>query len=271
MENKAVKVVLDFLKEAGEVALTCQNSLSASLKQDKSIVTEADIKLSKMFHEKIDGVFGTENHTILDEENLSSKDELFNGKKEYLWTIDPIDGTTTYFYGFNLWAIAIGLYKNYKPYMGFIYLPSIGELIYTDGTKSYYVKKAFSKEEIKQELKVKNLEINPKSIILAHRLKNYNDSKFVFLDLYSSYVLAFNTLNGSGIASFFTKPKLWDMSATLPIAVNMGMAFRSIESNEDLLSLKDLVIDDDWKLSDVYMMCGKGVYDKLKREIFTVK
>ena len=268
MENKIVNVVLDFLKEAGQLALNCQNNLSASLKQDHSIVTETDITISKMFNKKINDCFGAENHKILDEENLPSKEELFAGKNEYLWTIDPIDGTTTYFYGFNLWAIAIGLYKNYEPYMGFIYIPSIGELVYTDSIKSYHIKNIFTDNESRRELKVKNMEITPKSIILAHRLKNYNSDKFVFLDLYSSYVLGFYTLTGNGIASCFTKPKLWDMSATLPIAVNMKMDFKSIKTDKNIYSLKDLIIDNEWRLSDVYMMCNSKVYNRLKNEIF---
>ena len=270
MENKIVNIVLDFLKEAGQLALDCQNNLSASLKQDQSIVTEADITISKMFHKKINDCFGNGNHKILDEENLPSKEELFDDKNEYLWTIDPIDGTTTYFYGFNLWAIAIGLYKNYKPYMGFIYMPSVGELVYTDGIKSYHVKNVFTSNELKKELVPKEMEITPKSIVLAHRLKNYNSDRFVFLDLYSSYVLAFYTLIGKGIATCFTRPKLWDMSATLPIATNMKMDFKSIKTDKNIYSLKDLIINNEWRLSDVYMVCNSSIYNKLKEEIFVV-
>lgn len=268
MESKIADIVLDFLKEAGKIALDFQYNLSASLKADKSIVTEVDLKISEMFSERIKPFLDSGNHKLLDEENLPDREKLFNDNCEYLWTIDPIDGTTTYFYGFNLWAIGISIYKNYEPYMGFIYLPSTAELIYTDGVSSYYVKNAFNEGESKSKLQLNSLEINPKSIILQHRLKNYDINKFVFLDLYSSYVLAFYTLAGKGIASFFNKPmKLWDVAATLPIAKNIGMNFKNTKTGKNVYSLNSIDIDEDWRLKDVYIMCSDKVYNRLKSEI----
>lgn len=269
MNNEIINIVLDFLKEAGEIALKYQDNLSATAKQDKSIVTEADLTISKLFNERIKIFLDTKQHKILDEENLPKKEDFFNNDCEYLWTIDPIDGTTTYFYGFNLWAIGISLYKNYEPYMGFIYLPSINELVYTNSEKSYYIKNAFKNDEIKEELKLKDIELMPKSIILQHRLKNYDINKFVILDLYSSYILGFYTLIGKGVASFFNTPmKLWDITAILPIAKNIGMSFKNINNNFNINSLKDIETDDQWHLNNTYIMSNENLCEKIKKELF---
>lgn len=269
MNNEIVSIVLDFLEDAGNIALKYQDNLSASTKQDKSIVTEADLTISKLFNEKIKPFLDTKNHKILDEENLPNKEEFFNNDCEYLWTLDPIDGTTTYFYGFNLWAIGVSLYKNYKPYMGFIYLPSINELIYTDGDKSYYIKNVFKINETIEELSIKDVELMPKSIILQHRLRNYDINKFVVLDLYSSYILGFYTLVGKSVASFFNTPmKLWDITAILPIAMNIGMCFKNISNNTSIKSLKDIEIDSQWHLGDTYIMCNEKLCEKINKEMF---
>ena len=115
---------------------------------------------------------------------------------------------------------------------------------------------------------MKDVELTQKSVILQHRLKNYDINKFVVLDLYSSYVLGFYTLIGKSIASFFNTPmKLWDITAILPIAKNIGIVFRNIDNNFNVGSLKDIAIDDQWYLKNTYIMCNENLCEKIKKEI----
>ncbi len=262
MENEIfLNTVLNFMKIAGKIALECQENLSVAIKKDESIVTEADLTISRMFHERINDFITNNNHKILDEENLPKIEELFNNNPRYLWTIDPIDGTTTYYHGFPMWAIAISLYKDLKPYISAIYMPKMKELIYTDSKKSYFVKNAFADDEIKIVLESKPKTLTKKSIILQHKLQNFNNLKYTTLDLYSSYVLAFYTLIGNSAACFFNKPmKLWDITATLPIAYNLGIAFRDIKTGIDLEKLKIDMIDENWYIKNTYIMCDKDNY-----------
>lgn len=269
MEQKTlVNKILSFLKKSGNLALEYQDKLNFKVKTDASIVTEADLAISKMFREDFNEYLSLNNHKLLDEENLPSREDFFEDKCEYLWTLDPIDGTTTYFNGFPLWAIGLSLYKNFEPYMGFIYMPSTQELIYTDGEKSYYIKNAFAENKVKTELVLQDRELTKKSIILQHRLKNYDVNKLVVLDLYSSYVLSFYTLIGKSLATFFNKPmKLWDITATLPICKNIGMSFKNLRTGEIVKNLKDLSIDENWYLSNEYLMCNNKVFDNIKDEL----
>lgn len=264
MENKYLEVILSFMKEAGEIALEHQENLSANIKKDETIVTEADLAISRLFHKKIDN-FINEGHKILDEENLPNVDELFNNKTEYLWTIDPIDGTTTYYHGFPLWAVAVSLYKNFEPYISCIYMPKIRELIYTDGKKSYFVKNAYEESETKSILEVKPQNLTKKSVILEHKLENFERLKYTALDLYSSYVLAFYTLTGRSAGCFFNRPmKLWDITATLPIAKNLGLTFNNVKNDVKLDKLNTDMIDKDWYIRDSYLMCNEENYKDIK-------
>lgn len=266
MENEDyLKIVLDFMKEAGEIALKYQENLSASVKKDETIVTEADITISKLFHKKIENFIVKHNHRILDEENLPNIKELFSDKTEYLWTIDPIDGTTTYYYGFPLWAVAVSLYKNLKPYISCIYMPKMKELIYTDGKKSYFIRNAYCENEIKNTIISKPQHLTKKSIVLEHKLQNFDRLKYITLDLYSSYVLSFYTLSGKSAGCFFNRPmKLWDITATLPIATNLDMTFNNIKNDEKLEKLSVDIIDENWYIKNSYLLCNKENYKDIK-------
>ena len=52
--NSYVSVILPFLKKAGKLALKNQSLITGCNKVDGSIVTETDLKLSKMFKKVID-------------------------------------------------------------------------------------------------------------------------------------------------------------------------------------------------------------------------
>ncbi|MBR2141496.1 MAG: hypothetical protein IJ853_04020 [Rickettsiales bacterium] len=269
MDETVITKILSFLEEAGKIAMDYQKHLSiANWKHDSSIVTEADLTISKIFSEKFKDYMKLNNHTLLDEENLPSIKEFFDDKNEFLWTLDPVDGTTTYYNGLDLWSIGLSVYRNFEPYLGFIYVPSIGELVYTDGKNSYYIKNAFGKNEVKFKLSTPDRELTKKSIILQHRLKNYDIDKFVVLDLYSSYLLGFYTIIGKSLATFFNRPmKLWDISATLAIVKNIGMVFRNIKDDSDINSLKDIEIDDNWYLKNTYMISNEKLYKSIKDEL----
>jgi myo-inositol-1(or 4)-monophosphatase len=52
--------------------------------------------------------------------------------KEFVWAIDPIDGTRVFIDGLPLWCISLGLLQNGEAYRGAVYLPVTGEMYYTD-------------------------------------------------------------------------------------------------------------------------------------------
>ena len=64
------------------------------------------------------------NHQILAEESGA----LGNANSEFLWAIDPLDGTTNYAHGLPLVATSVGLMINGVPSVGAIYNPFSDEL-----------------------------------------------------------------------------------------------------------------------------------------------
>ncbi len=72
-------------------------------------------------------------HGILAEESgMSTTDS------EYLWIIDPVDGTTNYAHGYPLFAISIGLQFKGHTILGVIYLPYLKDFFWAiDGCGAY--------------------------------------------------------------------------------------------------------------------------------------
>lgn len=63
-------------------------------------------------------------HSILAEESGKIGDQ----DHQYLWAIDPLDGTTNYAHQYPAFCVSIGLLINGKPQVGVIYDPSQNEL-----------------------------------------------------------------------------------------------------------------------------------------------
>ena len=85
-------------------------------KGEIDIVTEADILSEKFIVCKIMKEFPS--HGILAEEN-----SRFNEAAEYLWVIDPLDGTVNYAHTYPLFNVSIGILRNGKPVAGVVYDP----------------------------------------------------------------------------------------------------------------------------------------------------
>lgn len=130
-----MKIDSAFLKKALEVATEAANAggvvmkhywgnlASISEKSSQSdLVTEAD-RLSEIQIKKLLRNHFPE-HAILAEE--SGIDKL--KESDFLWAVDPLDGTTNYTHQFPMVAVSIGLLYQNQPVMGVVYNPITDEL-----------------------------------------------------------------------------------------------------------------------------------------------
>ena len=58
--------------------------------------------------------------------------------REFVWVIDPIDGTRAFISGLPVWGTLIGLYRNGRAVMGVMDQPFTGERYFADGTEAFY-------------------------------------------------------------------------------------------------------------------------------------
>ncbi len=265
---KYFEILKNFLKKSGELALENQNHLINVDKPDGSIVTETDLTISRNFKNFIDENF--ENHYILDEETALKEKNLKQktANSEYLWIIDPIDGTKPYFHGSDLFAIAISLYKNLKPVFGVIYLPAKDKIIYNDYKNVFYIQNAFKDDEIKKPLYFKKQDINKNSLVHfpVKYVKDFiKDYKFSFVDGYSAYIYAFEVFLNIAVGSFvkYKTASMWDLYSSLPIAKSLGLEMYNIDTRETLGGINFDFFDDKLKMKNIWLITSPEYKDEL--------
>ncbi len=107
-------------KIAGDYVLNNFDGSFQIFSKDKknNLVTEIDHNAQKIIIENIKKNYP--NHLIVGEEdNIMT----IKNTSEFIWVIDPIDGTTNFVNGIPNFAISIALLKNYEPIAGAIWIP----------------------------------------------------------------------------------------------------------------------------------------------------
>jgi myo-inositol-1(or 4)-monophosphatase len=126
--------------------------LSLTTKVNKSdLVTNIDKQCQKVIEEMIIANFGSIEHGILGEESVAAGREAaalaideFVDKYDWLWIVDPIDGTTNFINGIPLSVVSIGVaYRGevkvaciYDPYRDEIFTAVKGQGAFLNGRKS---------------------------------------------------------------------------------------------------------------------------------------
>src|SRR3990167_6401155 len=109
MENKSpeLEIAIKAALEAGRILEKYfETEILKEFKEDKSIVTLADKESENVIKKIISQAFPT--HSILGEET-----GMTGNNNEYIWHVDPIDGTRNFANAIPLFAVSIALvYQN---------------------------------------------------------------------------------------------------------------------------------------------------------------
>lgn len=89
---------------------------------NNQVLTETDLEIGKYIISQISQKYPS--HSIIDEET-----GVIDNQSEYIWVIDPIDGTSNFAAGIPTFGIILGLLKNFQPYAGGIALPFFNEIV----------------------------------------------------------------------------------------------------------------------------------------------
>jgi len=124
----------------------------------QDLVTEVDKGAEKMIRNLILTHFPE--HAILGEEGvepgpLASAQALHNmSDAEFLWIVDPLDGTTNYVHGFPFYTVSIALAHKGEIIVGVVYDPSHDEMFVAEKGKGAYM--GGKRLEVSQESKLMN-------------------------------------------------------------------------------------------------------------------
>ena len=103
-----------------------QADLGVELKSDASPVTLADRGAEKVMRDLIESRFP--DHGIIGEEYGNVREDA-----EFVWVLDPIDGTRSFITAVPLFVTLIGLLHRGKPLLGAIHQPVLRQLMIGDG------------------------------------------------------------------------------------------------------------------------------------------
>ena len=120
-----LKVAISAAKESGKIFVRYfgkPKDIQMKGGDPRNLVTEIDKKIETQIRKTILKYFPK--HKFIGEEFGSQKIV----KNDFVWIIDPIDGTTNYIQGLPMCCISIGLWQNNQPLAGVVYNPVFGKL-----------------------------------------------------------------------------------------------------------------------------------------------
>lgn len=152
-----IEIAIQAAKEAGGMLRDnfLEHKTSFSLKDSgQNTVTESDIVAEKIIINKIRSAYPE--HSIFSEEAGMESHGV-----EYLWIIDPLDGTTNFGRSQPYFNVSIGLLHNKKPVLGVVYQPITDELFTAETGKGAYCNG--------KRIKVSTLSKISQSVVLMNR------------------------------------------------------------------------------------------------------
>ncbi len=96
-------------------------------------VTIADLKVNDLIIKRINEKYQNIDWEILSEENVKDKIDNSKNKSDWIWILDPLDGTKDFIQGTENYAMHLALCYKKRPYLGVVLIPEKDELWIADG------------------------------------------------------------------------------------------------------------------------------------------
>ena len=129
--------------EAADRLLFYSNNLKNSEQKNEFIknknnldpVTLADLEVNELIIKRINTKYQDINWEILSEENFKIKTNIINTNTDWLWILDPLDGTKDFIQGTGNYAMHLALNYKQKPFIGVVLIPERNELWISIGNR----------------------------------------------------------------------------------------------------------------------------------------
>ncbi|MDK9692991.1 MAG: 3'(2'),5'-bisphosphate nucleotidase CysQ [Sulfurimonas sp.] len=126
LETIDIEEIKKIALKAGEAVMQIyRKDFSIDYKDDKSPLTEADLKSNEIICSNLQSLYP--NIPIMSEENKQTDYEI-RRNWEYYWCIDPIDGTKEFIKKNDEFTVNIALVHKDAPVLGVVYAPAIAEM-----------------------------------------------------------------------------------------------------------------------------------------------
>tara|TARA_A100001035_G_scaffold271451_1_gene259613 strand:- start:969 stop:1874 length:906 start_codon:yes stop_codon:yes gene_type:complete len=175
--NNIIDDLRSFSWEASDILMHFSNLIKTNknhknivqFKDKNNPVTLADLRVNEKIIQRINQNYSRFGWEILSEENLNLEADHLNKYSDWLWVIDPLDGTKDFIQGTGNYAMHLALNYRNRPFLGVVLIPSKNELWFSDGEKAWCEKRNGYKEEKKL---TKNKSLNEMTLVTSKNHRN---------------------------------------------------------------------------------------------------
>ena len=256
--NDLINDLRRFSWEAADILLLYSNSIKNSkekinILKNKNIndpVTLADLEVNQLIIKRINEKYQNINWEILSEENFKITDNISKNNSDWLWILDPLDGTKDFIQGTGNYAMHLALNYKHKPLIGIVLIPEKNELWISNGEELWCEKK--NGEIIKQNMSEKNT-LQEMNIVTSKNHNNENLTNLIEKINFKKIIIMGSI--GCKIASILrgesdiyialsmpgkSSPKDWDFAAPEAILKTAGGSITTIDNEALVYGRNDL-------------------------------
>ena len=205
-------------------------------------VTLADLKVNELMIKRINEKYKNINWDILSEENVKISTENFDNNTDWIWVLDPLDGTKDFIQGTGDYAMHLALNFKGKPYIGFVLIPDKNQLWISDREKTWCEKRDGSKYEpiLLDNKNLKEMTLvtskNHGNEVLRKLIQKINFSKTTIMGSIGCKIASI--VNGESDIYIClslpgkSSPKDWDFAAPESILKAAGGAITNLDNQE---------------------------------------
>ena len=218
-------------------------------KNNDDPVTLADLEVNELIINRLNQTYQDTNWEILSEENFKIQSNYFNNV-DWLWVLDPLDGTKDFIQGTQSYAMHLALNYKRKPYIGIVLIPEKDELwisyeekIWCENRDGNIRKQNMSETNILEKMTIVTSK-NHRNQKLKDLIEKINFKKTILMGSIGCKVASI--IRGESdiyIALSLpgkTAPKDWDFAAPEAILKAAGGSITNIDNEELVYGSTDL-------------------------------
>ena len=211
-------------------------------KNEEDPVTIADLRVNHMMIQNITEKYKNINWEILSEENAKVNNSNCLVNKDFVWVLDPLDGTKDFIQGTENYAMHLALNFKKKPYLGIVLIPAKDELwitnnknVWCENRNGEYKKINLSNKQRLRDMKLVTSK-NHRNPTLKNLIEKINFKEVIIMGSIGCKIASilrgesdiYISLSLPGESS----PKDWDFCAPAAILQAAGGAITDLDNQE---------------------------------------
>lgn len=120
IDDDRLSLALALARDGGRQALARTGRVNVEWKRAGDRITEADLEIQARMVREVTTRFPTDG--VVAEEEVS----IVGTDREFVWVVDPLDGTNNYALGIPCFTVSIGILREGGPYAGVVHDPNTG-------------------------------------------------------------------------------------------------------------------------------------------------